>query len=178
MVEKLERSDARVLVVEDDDTTRALLVKLLHVMGAKEIFEAKEGGEGLTAVCVRKPDLIICDLHMAPVDGLSLLAGVRESCDEDVRKTKIVMFTADKDGEPMRRARRIGVSGYVSKPFHPNGFSAVVKTALGEAVQPAAGGTETSSDAGGTTGRTEDSGGHGGGRTTEKTGGDAPAAPS
>jgi len=129
-IEKLARTNARFLVVEDDQATRELITRLLEVMGAAKVWQAKDGSEGLRIACTEKPDLILCDLEMAPVDGLSLLAGLRFSRDFQVSSAKVIFFTSDKDLETMKKARQLGVEGYVSKPFNPPGFSAIIRKAI------------------------------------------------
>ena len=126
---KLERftvDDVSVLVVEDDQTTRSLIVRMLKAMGAAVVHEADHGGEGLCLAWEHRPTIAICDVNMAPVDGLSFLGGVRAALDPRVSALPVVMFTAAKDGAAMEKARALGVQGYLLKPFNPKGFATVM----------------------------------------------------
>lgn len=125
-LEKFPTGDISVLVVEDEESTRALLVRLLSAMGAAKVLEAQDGSEGLRLACLEKPTLAICDIEMAPVDGLSFLGGVRASLDKAVVSLPVVMFTASKESEAMEKARALGVQGYLLKPFTPQRFSSVI----------------------------------------------------
>lgn len=123
---KLERfsSDGiTVLVVEDDDTTRSLLVRMLKTMGAAQVYEASHGGDGLRLAWEMKPTIAVCDIDMAPVDGLSFLGGVRAALEPKVSALPVVMFTATKDSAAMEKVRTLGVQGYLLKPFNPKGFA-------------------------------------------------------
>lgn len=123
---KLERfaaNDVSVLVVEDDVTTRSLIVRMLKTMGASAVYEAEHGGEGLCLAWEHKPTIAVCDVNMAPVDGLSFLGGVRAALEPKVSRLPVIMFTAAKDSAAMEKARALGVQGYLLKPFTPKGFA-------------------------------------------------------
>lgn len=123
---KLERFAAdniTILVVEDDDTTRSLLCRMLKTMGATQVLEAVHGGDGLRLAWEHKPTIAICDIEMAPVDGLSFLGGVRAALDPKVSALPVVMFTGSKDSAAMEKAKALGVQGYLLKPFNPKGFA-------------------------------------------------------
>lgn len=123
---KLERFAADnvvVLVVEDDDTTRSLLLRMLKTMGAAQVLEATNGCDGLRLACEHRPNMAICDVHMAPVDGLSFLGGVRAALDAKISAMPVVMFTGAKDSAAMEKAKSLGVQGYLPKPFNPKAFA-------------------------------------------------------
>lgn len=123
---KLDRfavDTVRVLVVEDEETTRSLLCRLLAAMGAAEVIAASNGGDALRLACEAPPTIAICDIEMRPVDGLSFLGGVRASLNPEVSAVPVVMFTAHKDSVAMEKAKILGVQGYLIKPFTPKGFA-------------------------------------------------------
>lgn len=122
-LERFSADDITVLVVEDDASTRSLLARMLKTMGAAQIHEATNGGDGLRLACEHKPHIAICDVNMEPVDGLSFLGGVRAALDPKVSSLPVVMFTAAKDSAALEKARALGVQGYLLKPFNPKGFA-------------------------------------------------------
>jgi two-component system chemotaxis response regulator CheY len=130
MIEKFTAPDVTALVVEDDHSQRDLLVRLLEAMGAVKVFVAEEGGEGLRIAFEQQPAVVICDLEMKPIDGLALLGGIRSSLNTIVAGTPVVMFTANKDTIVAKRAKALGVSGYLVKPFNPKGFSGFITALL------------------------------------------------
>ena len=130
MLDKFAGSDTVVLVVEDDQTTRELVVRLLTLMGAAEVLVAEEGGQGLRLACERQPDLVICDIEMEPVDGLAFLGGLRASLKPGVATIPVVLFTSTQQSETAQKAKELGVTGFMVKPFNPKGFATYVLGAL------------------------------------------------
>lgn len=130
MLEKFAGNDTVALVVEDDQTTRDLVARLLSAMGAAEVLTAEEGGQGLKLACERCPDIIVSDVEMRPVDGLSLLGGIRAAIDPKVAAIPVVMFTSTQHGETAKKARELGVNGFLVKPFNPKGFSTHIREAI------------------------------------------------
>ena len=112
-----------VLIIEDDDNTQELLSRMLEAMGTTTVAVAREGGEGLRIACETRPHVVICDIEMQPVDGLSFLAGLRASMDAKVAAIPVVMFTSHRNSEIAAKADRLGVTGYLRKPFNPAGFA-------------------------------------------------------
>ncbi|MEH0072024.1 response regulator [Pannonibacter sp. Pt2-lr] len=77
---QLELSGVSILVVDDNAHMRAILRSILAGFGARRIFEAADGADGLEIVIDRAPDLVLLDWMMAPVSGeefLKLLRGTR-----------------------------------------------------------------------------------------------------
>jgi CheY-like chemotaxis protein len=107
----------KILLIEDDDSQRVLL---RHVVGKKvnaEIFEAKNGIEGLRLIDIHSPDLIILDIWMPIMNGLEMLDKLRQ--DEVHKAIPVLIITALKDKETIQSAVAKGVSGYILKPFSP-----------------------------------------------------------
>lgn len=99
----------RVLVVEDDSDTRALLTALLHEEGL-EVAGAANGGEALDRLDSFDPDLILLDLLMPRMDGLSFLKALRR--DPRHGRTPVVIITA-KDTTAAELQYLRGVTGAV-----------------------------------------------------------------
>lgn len=130
MLNRFHRDDLTALVVEDEDTTRTLLERLLTNMGAAEVLTARDGAEGLRLVCEKRPSLVVCDLEMEPVDGLSLLGGVRSAMDPILAATPVFIFTANKDAAALGKAKSLHAAGYLIKPFNPKGFASFLAEAM------------------------------------------------
>lgn len=111
------------LVIEDDDTVMQLISRVAEKMGAQEVITAKNGGQGLLSACLKRPTLVVCDLNMSPVDGLSFLAGLRNARDAEISSIPVIIFTADTDTTGEVKASKLGVDGYYRKPFTPTGLS-------------------------------------------------------
>jgi two-component system chemotaxis response regulator CheY len=105
-----------ILVVEDEMHTRALIKNMLRQIGVRSIVEAKEGKEGLNEVLRAKPHLVLCDIHMEPVDGLAFLKALRGAKLPLVRDTPVVFLTADANRDTVIIAKDLHVNGYLVKP--------------------------------------------------------------
>jgi len=108
-------STKRVLIVEDNDDNRKILVYRLRRIGDIEIDEASNGLEAVHAVATRAPDLVIMDVHMPVMDGLEAARRIRE-LDDDRGTVPIIALTAEPLDE--RRADECsGVSDFLQKPI-------------------------------------------------------------
>ena len=109
---------SRVLVVDDSATMRKIIVKGLRDagFGACEVTEAADGASALGALRGAEYDLVLCDINMPGMDGLSLVRSARE----DVTiwpELPIVMITTEGGREKVEEALAIGATDYLRKPF-------------------------------------------------------------
>lgn len=105
-----------VLVVEDEQVTRAAIRSQLRQIGIATIIEAADGKAGLAEIARTRPTLVLCDVHMQPVDGRQFLKMVRTVKVEWVKNIPIVFLTADAKPETVAFAREYQVNGYLVKP--------------------------------------------------------------
>lgn len=104
-----------VLIADDDALTRSLLRRVLVREFSATVTEAADGFEALSAAGKAPPDLIITDLRMPVMDGISLLEALRQF--GPLAATPVVMMTAARESEPVRRAIELGVTDYLLKPL-------------------------------------------------------------
>lgn len=105
-----------VMVVEDEQITRASIKSQLRQIGISTIVEAADGKAGLAEIARTRPTLVLCDVHMQPVDGRQFLKMVRTVKVEWVRNIPIVFLTADAKPETVAFAKEYHVNGYLVKP--------------------------------------------------------------
>lgn len=92
----MDQQDARVinkpkiLLVEDNETFRKVVKRTMELSGF-DIFEAENGLRGLEIARVNKPDLILVDIYMPVMDGMSMLSELKK--DEILMKIPVVMVT-------------------------------------------------------------------------------------
>jgi two-component system chemotaxis response regulator CheY len=108
--------DLRILVIEDESYTRHMITGLLRQIGFQHINEAKEGGDGFKETVRTRPQVVLCDVHMEPMDGLGYLSMLRGFKNEDIAGTPVVFLTADKQQETVLTAKQLKVDGYMVKP--------------------------------------------------------------
>ena len=104
----------RILSIDDSKTIRLLLARLFRPF-ACELLEAANGEEGLVVASRENPDLIILDYNMPVMDGITMLRKMRE--EPGLRRTPVIMLTADSGLQSLATVARLGVRDYVTKPF-------------------------------------------------------------
>jgi len=104
----------RILSIDDSKTIRLLLARLFRPF-ACEMLEAANGEEGLAVASRATPDLIILDYNMPVMDGITMLRKMRE--DPGLKRTPVIMLTADSGLQSLATVARLGVRDYVTKPF-------------------------------------------------------------
>ena len=106
---------AKILVVEDEEILRELIVDQLNDVG-HSTFEAGNGREGLDILAKDTPDLIVSDITMPVMNGYQFLRSVREEHLEHAR-TPFIFMTALSDRESELKGLRLGVDDYITKPI-------------------------------------------------------------
>lgn len=106
-----------ILVVEDTEPMRKLLVSVLRALGVEDIFEAAEGAEGFQMFCEHNPDLVIADWEMQPINGLDLTLDIRQNPQSPNRMVPIILVTGYNAMSRVARARDAGVTEFLVKPF-------------------------------------------------------------
>jgi two-component system response regulator PilR (NtrC family) len=124
---------SRVLVVDDESAMRDLLRIVLEKEG-HEVFTATDGVSGLSLAVEQNPDLVISDIKMPGLDGVGLLAGVRQQG----RSMPVIMITAYADSESAIQAMKQGAYDYLTKPFKMDEIRLVIRRALEEGARRAA----------------------------------------
>jgi two-component system cell cycle response regulator len=104
----------RILSIDDSKTIRLLLARLFRPF-ACELMEAANGEEGLAVATRENPDLIILDYNMPVMDGIAMLRKLREQA--ALKRTPVIMLTADSGLQSLAIVARLGVRDYVTKPF-------------------------------------------------------------
>jgi diguanylate cyclase (GGDEF)-like protein len=116
-----------VLVVEDDAGIRALYREVLRMRGHL-IVEVERGDEALIEARACRPDVVVLDLGLPGLDGLSVLAQLK--ADPDLRGVPVIVSTAWDDTATVTEALGAGAHDYVRKPFVPDELAARVEAAM------------------------------------------------
>jgi two-component system cell cycle response regulator len=80
-----------------------------------QMFEATNGEEGLAAAAREKPDLIILDVTMPVMDGVTMLTKLKE--EPELKTIPVIMLTAESGRENVLQIAKLGVRDYLVKPF-------------------------------------------------------------
>lgn len=117
----------KILIVEDNDLNRRLFSDLLSNKGY-QVFECAEGKSALSKAVEIKPDLILMDIQMPEVDGLTATKMIRNT--PEIAKTKIIAVTAFAMDGDCDRILAGGCDGYISKPIAIANFLKTVEDML------------------------------------------------
>jgi len=126
----------KVLTVDDSKVVRTMVTRALAPYGC-QILEAANGKEGVEVAQRERPDLILLDVTMPVMDGREALIEIRKS--KDTQATPVIMLTAESGRDLVMEIAKLGVKGYIVKPFTAETFAAEVDKVLGApSGQPAA----------------------------------------
>lgn len=120
-------NDLKILLVEDEMTSRATLRAMLSEMGVTQVFEAKDGqtAKELIDLDAGMIDLIVCDWNMPNLSGIDLLKHIRSRH----MAIPFLMVTGRNDIASVMTAKETGVSGYIRKPFSVKELDVKIKQA-------------------------------------------------
>ena len=111
----------RVMLVDDRPLMRNGIASLLRAHGHEVVAEANNGQEALTAVEKSSPDLILMDIMLGKMDGLSATRILKkDSVTKDIPVIAITAYALKGDEE---KALAAGCSGYISKPIDTRNFA-------------------------------------------------------
>ena len=121
-----ESGRPRVLVAEDEALIRLDLVELLTGEGYDVVGEAGDGEEALRLARELEPDLVVMDVKMPKMDGITAATHIAEE-----RIAPVVMLTAFSQRDLVDRARQAGAMAYVVKPFDASDVVPAIELAMG-----------------------------------------------
>lgn len=118
----------RVLLVEDEPTTRILTEAALGQLLGCTVFTAENGKEALAIALVEMPQIVITDWLMPVMDGLALCRALRAT--DWGQSMYVIMLTGVETEEKIVEAFEAGVDDHVSKPVNPRALNARMRAAL------------------------------------------------
>jgi two-component system, cell cycle response regulator len=108
----------KILSVDDSRTIRMILGKAFHPYDV-QLCEAANGEEGLAVAAREKPNLIILDVTMPVMDGVTMLIKLKE--DPKLQSIPVIMLTSESSHDCVLQITRLGAFDYLVKPFkEPN----------------------------------------------------------
>ena len=104
----------KILSVDDSRTIRLIVGKTFRPYDCV-VCEASNGEEGLAVAAREKPDLILLDVTMPVMDGVTMLTKLKEN--PDLKQIPVIMLTAESGRDNVLHIARLGVRDYLVKPF-------------------------------------------------------------
>jgi|GraSoiStandDraft_39_1057311.scaffolds.fasta_scaffold548361_1 CheY-like chemotaxis protein len=124
-------SNLTIVIVEDDDDTRRYISLYLDYSGAK-VVAAGNAFEGLEAIKLYRPNIVVSDIMMPGRDGFGLLQDIRELGPEAGGDVPVIAMSATVTHADRAKILNAGFQGCLPKPFGPDSLLAVILAVLGD----------------------------------------------
>lgn len=109
---------AKTILIVDDSSSLRNVVKIALTEAGYDVIEGGDGKEGLSALDGRKVHLIISDINMPNMDGISMVKEIKKM--PDYQFTPIIMLTTEAGDEMKAQGKEAGVKAWMVKPFKPD----------------------------------------------------------
>lgn len=119
---------ALILTVDDSASMRQMVAFTLKGAGY-DVVEAEDGQKALAASKTKKFDLVITDVNMPVMDGITFIRHLRTEA--NYKYTPILMLTTESSADKKGEGKAAGATGWIVKPFNPDQLLTVVKKVLG-----------------------------------------------
>jgi two-component system, chemotaxis family, chemotaxis protein CheY len=120
---------AKTVLTIDDSASMRQMVKLTLSGAGYRVLEAEDGPKGLAAARGNGIDLVLTDLNMPGMDGLSVIRELRKLA--TYTGVPIILLTTESDAARKQEAKAAGATGWITKPFQPDQLIAVAKKVMG-----------------------------------------------
>jgi len=120
-----------ILIVDDSPSMRKVVKKIIEMSGfpVKEFYEANNGLEGLKCCRQEQVDLIVTDLNMPGMDGLTFIEHLHQ--DKDLQQIPVVIVSTEGRSEIVHEAKDLGVVEFINKPFQAETIAKTMYRMLG-----------------------------------------------
>ena len=122
-------SALRVLIVDDQLTSRLLIRAGLQELGVANVEMAADGEQGLKIMMTNPAHLVISDFNMPKLDGIGFLRAIRAY--EPTSKAAFIILTGKGDKALIEKAAKYGVNNYLAKPFTIPALKAQIEAVVG-----------------------------------------------
>ncbi len=118
---------AKILAVDDSASMRQMVSFTLKGAG-HDVVEAVDGVDALNKAKTQKFDLVISDVNMPNMDGITLIKELRAL--PDFKFTPMLMLTTESAGDKKQQGKAAGATGWIVKPFNPDQLLATIGKVL------------------------------------------------
>lgn len=119
----------KTVLTVDDSASMRQMIKMTLAGAGYQVMEAADGAQGLAAARGRKVDMVLTDLNMPVMDGVSLVRELRKL--PALTGVPIILITTESDAEMKARAKSAGATGWITKPFQPDQLLSLARKVLG-----------------------------------------------
>ena len=118
---------AKIMNVDDSASIRQMVAFTLKKEG-HEVISAEDGQIGLDTAKLEKVDMILCDVNMPNMDGITMVSEVRKL--PNCKFIPIIMLTTESQPEMKQKGKDAGATGWIVKPFKPEQLIGVLNKVL------------------------------------------------
>ncbi len=108
---------ARTILIVDDSTSIRQIVAFTLKQAGFAVLEGSNGQEGLAQLDTQRVDLIVTDLNMPVMDGITFVKNVRSR--PNTKGVPVLMLTTESQDSKKKEGKAAGATGWLVKPFHP-----------------------------------------------------------
>ncbi len=121
-----------VLIVDDSASMRSIIRKIVGLTGyeVSQFHESENGEEALEVLSSEWVDLILLDINMPKMDGITFLKERQK--EELYQKIPVILVTTEARQETVEEAFKLGVRGHIKKPFQPEQIRKILDDILGD----------------------------------------------
>ena len=123
------RDQLRIMVVDDTATSRGLITHALESFGIRNIAAAADGREAVQSIARAPVHLVVSDYNMPEMDGMQLLASLRNS--PTTAKVGFLLITGRADRALLEKGKQLGMNNYLNKPFQPADLKTAIEAIVG-----------------------------------------------
>ncbi len=109
-------STKRVLIIDDEEAIQIVVQFGLNLAAGWEVLAASSGPEGIRTAAVEQPDIILLDVMMPEMDGLTTFQELKHN--QNTRSIPVIFLTAKAQASEKRLFNNTGVNGVITKPFN------------------------------------------------------------
>lgn len=123
-------SNIRFLVIDDNSFSRLLIRRILNQFGATEVHEAANGADAQEEVRAFKPDIVIVDWMMNPIDGMEFVNWLRSDKDSPDPFLPVIMVSAFSHMTNVVQARDAGINEFLAKPISAKSLMSRIQSVI------------------------------------------------
>ncbi|CAH0355728.1 response regulator [Aquabacterium sp. CECT 9606] len=116
---------AKTILIVDDSSSLRVVVSIALKSAGYDVIEACDGKDALTKLTGQKIHMIISDVNMPNMDGITLVKAIKQLA--AYKFTPIVMLTTESQDEKKKQGQEAGAKAWVLKPFKPDQLLGVVQ---------------------------------------------------
>ncbi|MDO9003069.1 MAG: response regulator [Aquabacterium sp.] len=116
---------AKTILIVDDSSSLRVVVSIALKSAGYDVIEACDGKDALTKLTGQKIHMIISDVNMPNMDGISLVKAIKQLA--AYKFTPIIMLTTESQDEKKKQGQEAGAKAWVLKPFKPDQLLGVVQ---------------------------------------------------